>query len=42
MKANKTMTGWVTSNHRKRKDKESESRTDSAGHNSALKRKKNN
>jgi hypothetical protein len=32
MKANKTMRGWEVSNHRRRKDKESESSIDSAAH----------
>jgi hypothetical protein len=30
MKGNKTMRGWEVSNHRRRKDKESESSTDLA------------
>jgi hypothetical protein len=40
MKANKTRRGKVLSNHRRRKDKESESSTDSAVHNQALKQQK--
>jgi hypothetical protein len=40
MKANKTMRGWEASNNRKRKDKESESSTDSAAHNQILKQQK--
>jgi hypothetical protein len=39
MKPNKTMGGWVVSNHRRR-DKESESSIDSAAHNQALKQQK--
>jgi hypothetical protein len=39
MKANKTTRGQAVSNHR-RKDKESESNTDSAGHNQTLKQQK--
>jgi hypothetical protein len=34
MKANKTMTGWEIPNHRRRKDKQSESNIDSAAHKS--------
>jgi hypothetical protein len=37
MKANKTMRGQATPNHRRRKDKESESNIDSATHNQNLK-----
>jgi hypothetical protein len=40
MKANKTMKGGEISNHRRRKDKESESSIDSAEHNQALKQQK--
>jgi hypothetical protein len=40
MKANKTMKGQATPNHRRRKDKESESNTDSAAHNETLKQQK--
>jgi hypothetical protein len=40
MKANKTMTTWVISNHRRRKDEESESSIDSAAYNQALKQQK--
>jgi hypothetical protein len=40
MKANKTMRRWKVSNHRKRKDKSSESSTDSAAHNQILKQHK--
>jgi hypothetical protein len=39
MKANKTMRGQTVSNHRRRKDKESESNTDSVAHNQTLKQK---
>jgi hypothetical protein len=41
MKANKTMKGQVVSNHRRRKDKESESSTDSAAHIKPLNDKNN-
>jgi hypothetical protein len=37
MKANKTMRGQAVSNHRRRKDKESESNINSAVHNQTLK-----
>jgi hypothetical protein len=37
MKANKAMRGQEVSNHRRRKDKESESSIDSAAHNQTLK-----
>jgi hypothetical protein len=40
MKANKTMRGQVIPNHRRRKDKESESNIDSAAHNQTLKQQK--
>jgi hypothetical protein len=40
MKANKTMSGQAVSNHRRRKDKESESSNDSAAHNQTLKQQK--
>jgi hypothetical protein len=40
MKTNKTTRGQVVSNHRRRKDKESESSTDSAAHNQDLKQQK--
>jgi hypothetical protein len=40
MKANKTMRGRVVSNHRRRKDKDSEISIDSAAHNQALKQQK--
>jgi hypothetical protein len=40
MKANKTMKGQAVSNHRRRKDKESESDIDSAAHNQTLKQQK--
>jgi hypothetical protein len=40
MKANKTMKGQAVPNHRRRKDKESESNTDSAAHNQTLKEQK--
>jgi hypothetical protein len=42
MKANKTMRGCAVSNHRRRKDKESESNIDSAAHNQTLKQKQLN
>jgi hypothetical protein len=37
MKANKTTRGWEVSNHRRRKDKESENNIDSATHTQILK-----
>jgi hypothetical protein len=37
MKENKTMKGQAVPNHRRRKEKESESNTDSAAHNQTLK-----
>jgi hypothetical protein len=37
MKANKTMKGQAVLNDRRRKDKESESNTDSTAHNQTLK-----
>jgi hypothetical protein len=40
MEANKTMRGWAVSNHRRRKDKESESSIDSAINNQILKQQK--
>jgi hypothetical protein len=40
MKANKTTKEWAVSNHRRRKDKESESSTDPAAHNQTLKQQK--
>jgi hypothetical protein len=40
MKANKTMRRREVSNHRRRKDKESESSIDSATHNQILKQQK--
>jgi hypothetical protein len=40
MKANKTMREQAAPNHRRRKDKESESNIDSAAHNQSLKQKK--
>jgi hypothetical protein len=40
MKANKTMRGQAISNHRRKKDKESESNIDSAAHNQTLKQQK--
>jgi hypothetical protein len=40
MKANKTMRGQKVPNHRRRKDKESESNIDSAAHNQTLKQQK--
>jgi hypothetical protein len=40
MKANKTTKGWEISNHKRRKDKESESSIDSAAHNQTLKQEK--
>jgi hypothetical protein len=41
MKANKTMKGQAVPNHRRRKDKESESRFDSVAHNQPLNNKNN-
>jgi hypothetical protein len=40
MKANKTMRGQAAPNHRRRKDKESESNINSAEHNQTLKQQK--
>jgi hypothetical protein len=40
VKANKTMRGSAVPNHRRRKDKESESNTDLAAHNQTLKQQK--
>jgi hypothetical protein len=40
MKANKTMRGQTIPNHRRRKDKESESNINSATHNQSLKQQK--
>jgi hypothetical protein len=40
MKASKTMKGQAATNHRRRKDKESENNTDSAAHNQTLKQRK--
>jgi hypothetical protein len=40
MKANKTMRGQAAPNHRRRKDKESESNTDSVAYNQTLKQQK--
>jgi hypothetical protein len=40
MKANKTMRGQAVPNHRRRKDKESESNTDSPPHNQTFKQQK--
>jgi hypothetical protein len=40
MKANKTMRGQATPNHRKTKDKESESNINSAAHNETFKQQK--
>jgi hypothetical protein len=40
MKAYKTMKGQSATNHRRRKDKESESKIDSAAHNQTLKQQK--
>jgi hypothetical protein len=40
MKANKNMRGQAASNHIRRKDKESESNTDSAAHNQTLQQQK--
>jgi hypothetical protein len=41
MKANKTTRGQAVPNHRRRKDKEMYSWTDSAAHNQTLKQQKN-
>jgi hypothetical protein len=40
MKANKTVRGEVVPNHRRKKDKESESNIDSTAHNQTLKQQK--
>jgi hypothetical protein len=40
MKANKTMRAQAISNHRRRKEKESESNINSAAHNQTLKQQK--
>jgi hypothetical protein len=40
MKANKSMRGQATPNHRRREDKEPESNIDSAAHNQTLKQQK--
>jgi hypothetical protein len=40
MKANKTKRGQATPNHRRRKDKESESNINSVAHNQSLKQQK--
>jgi hypothetical protein len=40
MKANKIMKGQAVSNHRRRKEKESESNIDSAAHNQTLKQQR--
>jgi hypothetical protein len=40
MKANKTMTGQAVPNHRRRKDKESDSNIDSTAHNQTLKQQR--
>jgi hypothetical protein len=40
MKANKTMRGQATPNHRRRKDKEPKSNINSAAHNQTLKQQK--
>jgi hypothetical protein len=40
MKANKTMREWAMLNHRRRKDKESESSTEAAAHNQTFKQQK--
>jgi hypothetical protein len=40
MKANKTTRGQSVPNHRRRKDKESESNADSAAHNQTLREQK--
>jgi hypothetical protein len=41
MKANKTIKGQAVSNHRRRKDKESEGSINSAAHNQTLNNKNN-
>jgi hypothetical protein len=41
MKANKTTSGREASNHRRRKDKKSESNINSAAHNQTLKQQNN-
>jgi hypothetical protein len=41
MKANKTMKGQATPNHRRRKDKKGENSTDSATYNQTLKNQDN-
>jgi hypothetical protein len=41
MKANKTTRGWKVSNHRRIKDKESESSIDPVPHNQILKQQNN-
>jgi hypothetical protein len=40
MKANKIRRGWAVSDHRRRKDKDSESSIDSTTHNQILKQQK--
>jgi hypothetical protein len=40
MEANKTMRGQATPNHRRKKDKESDSNINSAAHNQTLKQQK--
>jgi hypothetical protein len=40
MKANKIMRGWEASNHRRKKDKQSDSSIDSAAYNPTLKQQK--
>jgi hypothetical protein len=40
MKANKTIRGQAVSNHRRRKDRESENNIDSAAYNQTLKQQK--
>jgi hypothetical protein len=40
MKANKTMRGQAVPNHRRRKNEESESNTDSVAHNQILKQQR--
>jgi hypothetical protein len=40
MKENKTMRGWEVSNHRRRKDKESERSIDLAAHNQIFKQQR--
>jgi hypothetical protein len=42
MEGNKTTGGWAVSNHRRRKDKQSESSIDSVAHNQILKTKQLN